>query len=82
MNEIIRFEPNDEMYAKGRNGYMSSAGVEIINWGAGIAFLNVLKNGQVSESARIVLAIGAIPELVAALGRFTGAVRSSGPRCT
>lgn len=72
----VRYPADDLNYAKGRNGLVASSGIFVQHWGSEnthIALMNINSKGDVSEAARLVLPVSAIPELsTILLGFYAG----------
>jgi hypothetical protein len=70
--DSVRFAPHDDLWAWGRNGQVASSGIDVCLWGGDrvIALRNINSKGDISDAARLVLPVTAIPELVAILQRI------------
>ena len=78
MNERIRFD-RTKFDSKGRNGYVGTTGINVVDLGEELFLEPVTTRGINSEACRVVLPKSAITALIEALADFAGS-RHSLPR--
>ena len=79
MSKYIRFE-RTKFDAKGRNGYIGTTGINVVDLGEELFLEPITTRGINSEACRIVLPKSAITALIEALADFAPGSRHSLPR--
>ena len=79
MSKYIRFE-RTKFDAKGRNGYIGTTGIDVVDLGEELFLEPLTTRGVNSEACRIVLPKSAISTLTKALEEFAPGPRHSLPR--
>lgn len=71
----VRFPAELKIYAWGRNGAVASAGIEVRTYTYDptpcVELRNITSKGDVSDAARLVIPIAAVPQLIAILQRLS-----------